>query len=71
MPHLDIFEVVLMLLIIVIEKIQVDTFVTIKSLLDISPKNVIFLKIFDSEFSYIYIFMYFVCLLIKILGHKR
>ena len=46
-----------MLLIIVINKIQESlTFVPNKSfsqLLDILPKNVIFWKTFDSEFSYI------------------
>ena len=45
-----------MLVIEVIEKFQVlYTFVPIKSfgqLLDISPENFIFLKSFDSEFSY-------------------
>ena len=45
-----------MLLIIVVNKIQEFKFVRNKSfgqLLDISPENLIFLKTFDSEFSYI------------------
>ena len=45
-----------MLLIIVVNKIQESKFVRNKSfgqLLDISPENLIFLKTFDSEFSYI------------------
>ena len=45
-----------MLLIIVVNKIQESKFVRNKSfgqLLDIWPENLIFLKTFDSEFSYI------------------
>ena len=60
-PHLEITEVVLIHCNIVNNDYQQDsrvlyTFVPNKSfgqLLDISPKNFIFLKIFDSEFSYI------------------
>ena len=60
-PHLEITEVVLMHYNIVNNDYQQDsrvlyTFVPNKSfgqLLDISPKNFIFLKTFDSEFSYI------------------
>ena len=70
--HLEINEVVLIQCNIVNNKYQQDsralyTFVPNKSfgqLLDISPKNVIFLKTFDSKFSYIE-----VGLLIKILNH--
>ena len=59
--YLEIPEVVLIhckLLIIIINKVQESlyTFVLNKSfgkLLDISPKNFIFLKTFDSEFSHI------------------
>ena len=50
-----------MLLIIVINKIQECTFVPNKSfgqLLNISPDNFIFLKTFDSEFSYIDVWFY-------------
>ena len=61
MPHLEITEVVLVHFNIVNNDYQQDsrvfyTFVPNKSfgqLLDISPKNFIFLKTFDSEFSYI------------------
>ena len=61
MPHLEITEVVLIHCNIVNNDYQQDsrvlyTFVPNKSfgqLLDISPKNFIFLKTFDSEFSYI------------------
>ena len=61
MPHLETTEVVLIHCNIVNNDYQQDsrvlyTFVPNKSLgqlLDISPKNVIFLKIFNSEFSYI------------------
>ena len=60
-PHLEITEVVLVHWNIVNNDYQQDsrvlyTFVPNKSfgqLLDISPKNFIFLKTFDSEFSYI------------------
>ena len=60
-PHLEITEVVLIHCNIVNNDYQQDsrvlyTFVPNKSfgqLLDISPKNFIFLKTFDSEFSYI------------------
>ena len=60
-PHLEITEVVLVYCNIVNNDYQQDsrvlyTFVPNKSfgqLLDISPKNFIFLKTFDSEFSYI------------------
>ena len=60
-PHLEITEVVLVHCNIVNNDYQQDsrvlyTFVPNKSfgqLLDISPKNFIFLKTFDSEFSYI------------------
>ena len=58
-PHLEITEVVLVHINIVNNDYQQDsrvlyTFVPIKSfgqLLDISPKNFIFLKTFNSEFS--------------------
>ena len=56
--HLEITEVVLVhfnILTTIIKKIQEYTFVPSKSfgqLLDISPNNSIFLKVFDSEFSY-------------------
>ena len=61
MPHLEISEVVLVHCNIVNNDYQQDsrilyTFIPDKSfgqLLDISPKNFIFLKTFDSEFSYI------------------
>ena len=61
MSHLEITEVVLVHCNIVNNNYQQDsrvlyTFVPNKSfgqLLDISPKNFIFLKTFDSEFSYI------------------
>ena len=61
MPHLEITEVVLVHGKIVNKDYQQDsrilhTFVPNKSfgqLFDISPKNFIFLKTFDSEFSYI------------------
>ena len=61
MPHLEIIEVILVHCNIVNNNYQQDsrvlyTFVPNKSfgqLLDISPKNFIFLKTFDSEFSYI------------------
>ena len=61
MLHLEITEVVIVLCNIVKKDCQQDsrvlyTFVPNKlfgQLLDISPKNVIFLKTFDSEFSYI------------------
>ena len=61
MPHLEITEVVIVHCNIVNNDCQQDsrvlyTFVPNKSfgqLLDISPKNFIFLKTFDSEFSYI------------------
>ena len=61
MPHLEITEVVLVHFNIVNNDYQQDsrvfyTFVPNKSfcqLLDISPKNFIFLKTFDLEFSYI------------------
>ena len=61
MPHLEITEIVLVHCNIVNNNYQQDsralyTFVPNKSfgqLLDISPKNFIFLKTFDSEFSYI------------------
>ena len=60
-PHLEITEVVLVHCNIVNNDYQQDSrvlyiFVPNKSfgkLLDISPKNFIFLKTFDSEFSYI------------------
>ena len=60
-PHLEITEVVLIHCNIVNNDYQQDsrvlyTFVPNKSfgqLLDISPKNFLFLKTFDSEFSYI------------------
>ena len=60
-PHLEITEAVLIHCNIVNNDYQQDsrvlyTFVPNKSfgqLLDISPKNFIFLKTFDSEFSYI------------------
>ena len=60
-PHLEITEVVLIHCNIVNTDYQQDsrvlyTFVTNKSfgqLLDISPKNFIFLKTFNSKFSYI------------------
>ena len=61
MPHLEITEVVLVYCNIVNNNYQQDsrvlyTFIPNKSfvqLLDTSPKNVIFLKTFNSEFSYI------------------
>ena len=61
MPHLEVTEVVLIHCNIVNNNYQQDsrvfyTFVPNKSfgqLLDIFPKNSIFLKIFNSEFSYI------------------
>ena len=61
MPHLEITEVVLIHCNIVNNDYQQDSrvlyaFVSNKSfdqLLDISPKKIIFLKTFDSEFSYI------------------
>ena len=61
MPHLQITEVVLVYCNIVNNNYQQDlralyTFVPNKlfsQLLDISPKSFIFLKIFNSEFSYI------------------
>ena len=61
MPHLEITEVVLVHCNIVNNDYQQDsrvlyTFISNKSfgqLLDISPKNFIFLESFDSEFSYI------------------
>ena len=61
MPHLEITEVVLIHCNIVNNDYQQDsralyTFVpnkTFGQLLDISPKNYVFLKTFDSEFSYI------------------
>ena len=61
MPHLEITEVVLVHSNIVNNDYQQDsrvwhTFVPNKSfgqLLDISPKDFIFLKTFDSDFSYI------------------
>ena len=61
MLHLEITEVVIVHFNIVKKDCQQDsrvlyTFVPNKlfgQLLDISPKNVIFLKTFDSEFSYI------------------
>ena len=60
-PHLEIMEVVLVHFNIVNNGYQQDskvlyTFIPDKSfgqLLDISPKNFIFLKTFDLEFSYI------------------
>ena len=60
-PNLEIIEVVLVHCNIVNKNYQhhsrvLYTFVANKSsgqLLDVSPKNVIFLKIFNSEFSYI------------------
>ena len=60
-PYLEIIEVILIHCNVVNNSNQQNsrvlyTFVTIKSfgqLLDISPKNFIFLKPFDSEFSYI------------------
>ena len=60
-PYLEITEVILIHCNVVNNSNQQNsrvlyTFVTIKSfgqLLDISPKNFIFLKPFDSEFSYI------------------
>ena len=60
-PHLEITEVILINFNIVNSDYQQDsrvlyTFVPNKSfgqLLDISPKKIIFLKTFDSEFSYI------------------
>ena len=60
-PHLEITRVILLHCNIVNNDYQqnsrvLNTFVPNKSfgqLLDISPKNFIFLKIFDSEFSYI------------------
>ena len=60
-PHLEITEVVLIHCNIVNNNYQQDsrilyTFVANKSfsqLLDISPKNIIFLKTFNSDFSYI------------------
>ena len=60
-PHLEITEVVLIHCNIVNNDYQQDsralyTFVpnkTFDQLLDISPKNYVFLKTFDSEFSYI------------------
>ena len=61
MPHLEITEVVLVHCNIVSNDYQHDsgvlyTFISNKSfgqLLDISPKNFIYLKTFNSEFSYI------------------
>ena len=61
MPHLEITEVVLIRCNIVNNNCQQDSrarylFVPNKKfgqVLDISPKNVIFLKTFNSEFSYI------------------
>ena len=61
LPHLEITEVVLILCNIVNNEYQEDSRVLYKSvpnksfglLLDISPKNFIFLKTFDLEFSYI------------------
>ena len=61
MPNLEITEVVLVHCNIVNNNYQQDSRVLYKfipdelfgQLLDISPKNVIFLKIFNSEFSYI------------------
>ena len=60
-PHLEIREVVLVNCNIVVNDYQQDSralhiFVSNKSfgqLLDVSPKSFIFLKTFDSEFSYI------------------
>ena len=60
-PHLEITEVVIVHSNIVNNNYQQNsrvlyTFIPNKSLgqlLDISPKNIIFLKTFDSEFSYI------------------
>ena len=71
-PHLKITEVALVHCNIVNNNYQQSsrvlyTFIPSKSfgqLLDISPKNFIFLKTFDSEFSYIEL-----GLLIKILDH--
>ena len=61
MPHVEIFEVIIVHCIIVNNIYQHDsrvlyTFSLNKSfgqLLDISPKNFVFLKTFNSEFSYI------------------
>ena len=61
MPNLEITEVVLVHCNIVNNNYQQDSRVLYKfipdelfgQLLDISPKNVMFLKIFNSEFSYI------------------
>ena len=61
MPHLEITEVITIHCNILNNDYQQDsrvlyTFIANKSfgqLLDISPKNFIFLKTFDSEFSYI------------------
>ena len=61
MPYLKITEVILIYCIVVNNSYQqnsrvLHTFVPNKSfgqLLDISPENLIFLKTFDSEFSYI------------------
>ena len=61
MPHLDIIEVVVLYCNIVNNDFQqgsrvLDTLVLNKSfgqLLNISPKSFIFLKTFNSEFSYI------------------
>ena len=61
MPHLDIIEVVVLYCNIVNNDFQqgsrvLDTLVPNKSfgqLLNISPKSFIFLKTFNSEFSYI------------------
>ena len=55
-PHLEITEVVLVHFNIVNNDYRQDSFVSNKSfdqLLDISPENFIFLKTFNSEFSYI------------------
>ena len=64
-PHLEITEVVLVHCNIINNDYQQDstvlyTFVPNKSfgqLLDISPKNFIFLRTFDSEFSYIEVWL--------------
>ena len=55
-PYLEITEVVLIHCNVVNNSYQQNSFVPNKSfgkLLDISPENLIFLKTFDSEFSYI------------------
>ena len=55
MPHLEITEVILIHCIIVNNDYQQDSRVlyTFDRLLDISPQKIIFLKTFNSEFSYI------------------